>query len=72
MALQYMLGFLEYPENATPLLRHRFPSKVGGVPVSPAGGCGQLLVLSEKSANNDLNIVIERPRVPWTASQARF
>eukprot|EP00775_Hariotina_reticulata_P005221 gene5221-5458_t len=28
----YMLGFLDSPEQATDLLRHRFPSKVGGSP----------------------------------------
>jgi hypothetical protein len=32
--LQYMLGFVDDPEKPTDLLRHRFPSKVGGVPVS--------------------------------------
>lgn len=28
----YMLGFVEPPEKPTDLLRHRFPSKVGGAP----------------------------------------
>eukprot|EP00955_Chlamydomonas_euryale_P097344 365069-Chlamydomonas_euryale.AAC.19 len=31
---QWMLGFVEEPEAPTSLLRHRFPSKVGGRPVS--------------------------------------
>jgi hypothetical protein len=31
---QYMLGYVDDPEKPTDLLRHRFPSKVGGVPVS--------------------------------------
>lgn len=30
--LEYMLGFVDVPEKATDLLRHRFPSKVGGAP----------------------------------------
>ncbi|KAF8071111.1 PDCD2 [Scenedesmus sp. PABB004] len=29
---EYMLGFLDDPERPTDLLRHRFPSKVGGAP----------------------------------------
>lgn len=33
IVLQYMLGFVDVPEKATDLLRHRFPSKVGGAPV---------------------------------------
>lgn len=32
--MQWMLGFVEEPERSTDLLRHRFPSKVGGRPVS--------------------------------------
>lgn len=36
VSLQYMLGFVDDPEKPTDLLRHRFPSKVGGVPVSSA------------------------------------
>ena len=31
-ALGWLLGFFEPPRNATDLLRHRFPSKVGGRP----------------------------------------
>lgn len=30
-----MLGYVDDPENPTDMLRHRFPSKVGGRPVSP-------------------------------------
>eukprot|EP00878_Enallax_costatus_P032723 GHUV01035983.1.p1 GENE.GHUV01035983.1~~GHUV01035983.1.p1 ORF type:complete len:276 (+),score=76.74 GHUV01035983.1:738-1565(+) len=30
--LTYMLGYVDYPDKPTDLLRHRFPSKVGGVP----------------------------------------
>ncbi|WIA11918.1 hypothetical protein OEZ85_012002 [Tetradesmus obliquus] len=30
--VEYMLGFIDDPEKPTDLLRHRFPSKVGGVP----------------------------------------
>jgi hypothetical protein len=29
-----MLGYVDDAEKPTDLLRHRFPSKVGGVPVS--------------------------------------
>lgn len=32
LPLQWMLGFVEPVEDATQLLRHRFPSKVGGRP----------------------------------------
>lgn len=34
VCLQYMLGFVDSPEKPVDLLRHRFPSKVGGAPVS--------------------------------------
>ena len=30
---EYLLGFLEKPEKPQRLLRHFFPSKVGGLPV---------------------------------------
>jgi hypothetical protein len=30
--LEWLLGFVEAPERGTDLLRHRFPSKVGGCP----------------------------------------
>jgi hypothetical protein len=34
--LQYMLGYVDEPEKPTDMLRHRFPSKVGGPPVGVA------------------------------------
>ena len=33
--LQWLLGFLEEPDDVKSLLRHTFPSKVGGRPVCP-------------------------------------
>ena len=33
-AMQWMLGFVDAAESPSDLLRHRFPSKVGGRPVS--------------------------------------
>lgn len=43
MDLQYMLGYVDDPEKPTDLLRHRFPSKVGGAPVSDTAQAGFLL-----------------------------
>ncbi len=34
--VQWMLGFVDDAESPATLLRHRFPSKVGGRPVSAA------------------------------------
>ena len=54
--LQWLLGFIELPENEHCLLRHKFPSKVGGRPVECRPPLNVVLQMTHTATISDMQL----------------
>lgn len=69
---QYMLGFAEEPEAAEDLLRHRFPSKMGGRPVRGGGRWVERSAggAQDQVVHDSLDLTARRAKGPPKRAQA--